>query len=531
MKTLLALGTLLLLCGCPPAAAPTCESDAGLPPPADAGAPDYEVQFRFVNLGRETVVVRLDGEDAGQPVPALSSLAKTGHLTLIKQRGSVEARDFLPDGGKQSVLLPFEFPTTEGEPVTFVLRDLTPTQSSMKLSVAKQTQGATFGEKVNQGLAGVVIPGGVDTGGDCNAEFSAAAGTPAAVGLRAEPPPSDQDCPGTADDDFVRPGEVDPESTPYFIRGADGELLVAWVGKVNAGLHAAGGALAQGASLLGGSLPGGAVISAAVRSLYVLNGHGSGMPATVSIDGIEVAKDVAPGALVRVKSSLLAAAARKGLNAVNLRRAAIVGIAVGATVGTFELGSETGPCKPPYLCDFQNGEDTLLVVSENLSSSATVMKSRHDTAKNSVGNIRRQIAFGTTSSLETRGCVAAFEGDNACVMGAAVVPAVASVSNLGGGGGAAAAAYASTGMVLYPPTVTPASGAAMQVGVEESGVIAQRFFWGNPAGLTPVPGKAAGGFAIVASGTVLDATAAAKRALFFVNTGVTPWTVQATLSR
>jgi len=36
--------------------------------------------------------------------------------------------------------------------------------------------------------------------------------------------------------------------------------------KVNAGLHAAGGAISQGASLLGGALPGGAVISAAVSS-------------------------------------------------------------------------------------------------------------------------------------------------------------------------------------------------------------------------------------------------------------------------
>ena len=39
------------------------------------------------------------------------------------------------------------------------------------------------------------------------------------------------------------------------------------VAKVNAGLHAAGGALAQGASLVGGALPGGAVISAAVSSV------------------------------------------------------------------------------------------------------------------------------------------------------------------------------------------------------------------------------------------------------------------------
>ncbi len=36
--------------------------------------------------------------------------------------------------------------------------------------------------------------------------------------------------------------------------------------KVNAGLHAAGGAIGQGASLMGGALPGGAVISAAVSS-------------------------------------------------------------------------------------------------------------------------------------------------------------------------------------------------------------------------------------------------------------------------
>ncbi|PKP45115.1 MAG: hypothetical protein CVT95_09510 [Bacteroidetes bacterium HGW-Bacteroidetes-12] len=36
--------------------------------------------------------------------------------------------------------------------------------------------------------------------------------------------------------------------------------------KVNAGLHAAGGAISQGASLLGGALPGGAVISAAVSN-------------------------------------------------------------------------------------------------------------------------------------------------------------------------------------------------------------------------------------------------------------------------
>jgi hypothetical protein len=52
--------------------------------------------------------------------------------------------------------------------------------------------------------------------------------------------------------------------------------------KVNAGLHAAGGALAQGASLLGGALPGGAVISAAVSSVGNLAGGAGGGAATAS---------------------------------------------------------------------------------------------------------------------------------------------------------------------------------------------------------------------------------------------------------
>jgi len=48
--------------------------------------------------------------------------------------------------------------------------------------------------------------------------------------------------------------------------------------KINAGLHAAGGAIGQGASLLGGALPGGAVISAAV------SGYSPGDP----IPGLDV---------------------------------------------------------------------------------------------------------------------------------------------------------------------------------------------------------------------------------------------------
>jgi len=93
-----------------------------------------------------------------------------------------------------------------------------PNRISMNVTVAKQTQGATFGEKVNAGL-------------------HAAGGA------------------------YV----IFPNKQAFLItQNKVSEMTSSEVAKVNAGLHAAGGALAQGASLVGGALPGGAVISAAV---------------------------------------------------------------------------------------------------------------------------------------------------------------------------------------------------------------------------------------------------------------------------
>jgi hypothetical protein len=92
-----------------------------------------------------------------------------------------------------------------------------PNRISMNVTVAKQTQGATFGEKVNAGLH--------------------AAGS------------------------YV----IFPNKQAFLItKNKVAEMTSAEVAKVNAGLHAAGGAVAQGASLVGGALPGGAIISAAV---------------------------------------------------------------------------------------------------------------------------------------------------------------------------------------------------------------------------------------------------------------------------
>lgn len=95
-----------------------------------------------------------------------------------------------------------------------------PNRISMNVTVPKQTQGATFGEKVNAGL-------------------HAAGGA------------------------YV----IFPNKQAFLItQNKVAEMTSSEVAKVNAELHAAGGAIAQGASLVGGALPGGAVISAAVSS-------------------------------------------------------------------------------------------------------------------------------------------------------------------------------------------------------------------------------------------------------------------------
>jgi len=97
-----------------------------------------------------------------------------------------------------------------------------PNRISMNVTVPKQTQGATFGEKVQTGLS--------------------QAGS------------------------FV----IFPNKQAFLISSSTrkvSQMTSSEAAKVNAGLHASGGALAQGASLLGGALPGGAVISAAVASV------------------------------------------------------------------------------------------------------------------------------------------------------------------------------------------------------------------------------------------------------------------------
>lgn len=112
--------------------------------------------------------------------------------------------------------------------------------------------------------------------------------------------------------------------------------------KVNAGLHAAGSALSQGASVLGGALPGGAVISAAAQH----------------------------------ETDTSDASASAGASAVSSVGNLAGGGAAAASYAA--TGISTAPGIAPAAA----------VVPKAGGNKAPTSKTKHDTAKNSVGNIR-----------------------------------------------------------------------------------------------------------------------------------------------
>ena len=121
-----------------------------------------------------------------------------------------------------------------------------PNRISMNVTVGKQTQGATFGEKVKSEKINVTM---VDDG--CVILFSSGEGYRVSATNKT----------------IV---ELSPDEALTF-----GE-------KANQGLHAAGGALAQRTASLGAALAGGALISAAVSSVGNLAGGAGGSAAAAS---------------------------------------------------------------------------------------------------------------------------------------------------------------------------------------------------------------------------------------------------------
>ena len=204
-----------------------------------------------------------------------------------------------------------------------------PNRISMNVTVPKQTQGATFGEKVNSGKINVTL-----VEGGCVVLF------PSNEGYRVNT--SDKSINDLSRNECQAFGE-----------------------KVNQGLHAAGSALSQGASLLGGALPGGAIISAAVSSVGNLAGGAGG--------GAAAASYAATGKMTKADSGKTVQKIQDDENDAILE----------LQDGEFELSFVIVEKVTSGLKDTLKTQVRIGFTVEN-----GVLKTKHDTAKNSVGNIR-----------------------------------------------------------------------------------------------------------------------------------------------
>lgn len=215
-----------------------------------------------------------------------------------------------------------------------------PNRISMNVTVPKQTQGATFGEKVNAGLhtAGSALAQGAATVVVECGQAACAIAFPDGSGYRADT----------------------KRMTLQPLAQAQTQALRK-------------GSLAQGGSLLGGALPGGAIVSAAVSSVGNLAGGGGGAAA---------ASYAATGRMSREETPLRASINPQG--DVDVLDPLVDGDYVLALV----VEKATSGLKDTLKTQVRAAVTQQVRIEVGFSVEAGVLKTKHDTAKNSIGNIR-----------------------------------------------------------------------------------------------------------------------------------------------
>lgn len=149
--------------------------------------------------------------------------------------------------------------------------------------------------------------------------------------------------------------------------------------KVNQGLHAAGNVVGQGASLLGSAgVPGSNIMSTALSGMGALTANGGGAAA---------ASYAATGAVTSVTNVGTA-----GGGSTNLTTGAGTGAGPNLTAGagTNGIGQYNTDIAQMSQQNSQMLQVQMAMQRENtmFSSISNVLKTKHDTAKNSVSNIR-----------------------------------------------------------------------------------------------------------------------------------------------
>lgn len=213
-----------------------------------------------------------------------------------------------------------------------------PNRISMNVTVPKQTQGATFGEKVNAGLhaAGSAVAQGASMIVIECGQAACATVFPDGTGYRAD----------------LEAMSLLPLASQQ----------VAQVRKAPAG-----------SSLLGAALPGGAILSAAVSSVGNLTGSGGGAAA---------ASYAATGRMTDGGAALASRSDKPGVIDV------LDPLADGDYQLTVVMEKATSGLKDTLKTQVRAAQPQQVRIVLGFSVEAGVLKTKHDTAKNSVGNIR-----------------------------------------------------------------------------------------------------------------------------------------------
>ncbi len=214
-----------------------------------------------------------------------------------------------------------------------------PNRISMNVTVPKQTQGATFGEKVNAGLhaAGSAIANGASTiiiecgQTACAVVFADGSGERADLEAMTLSPLGSQQA------DRVRKAPA-------------------------------------GATLLGGALPGGSIVSAAVSSVGNLAGGGGGGGAAAA--SYAATGRMVDGAAISTRSDT------PGVIDV------IDPLSDGDYLLTVVVEKRATGLKDTLKTQVRGPQSQRVRIVLGFSVEAGVLKTKHDTAKNSVGNIR-----------------------------------------------------------------------------------------------------------------------------------------------
>jgi hypothetical protein len=157
--------------------------------------------------------------------------------------------------------------------------------------------------------------------------------------------------------------------------------------RVQAGVNAVGGAVSSGVGMATGMLPGGGIVSAAVSSMSVLSQGATGTPSTQYSTSL-------PGGAGG------SGAGGVGVPSVNTTVGSPGGVGIPGTGGggSLNIGGNGGAVAGEFggeLAGMFQEQKNLLKMQASLQQEgqkftaiSNVMKTRHDTIKNSIGNIR-----------------------------------------------------------------------------------------------------------------------------------------------